>query len=147
MTLAWPQALLALALIPLGYFVLRAVDRRRGRRVAAFAGGEAFGSHGSSAPDGRAATARLILAARAKRTIPGALILAGIVVMILALSRPQGTIEVPRQEGTVILAFDISASMGATDLQPTRMAAAVAAATDRLVRPSEPRPAGARTTG
>ena len=50
--------------------------------------------------------------------------------MIVALARPQGTIDVPRQEGTVILAFDISASMSATDLKPTRMAAAVTAATD-----------------
>jgi len=130
MTFVWPQALLALALIPLGFLVLRAVDRRRGRKVAAFAGGKAFGTQDGSASGGGAATARPSLAARARRTIPGALITAGIVVMILALARPQGTIDVPRQEGTVILAFDISASMGATDLQPTRMAAAVTAATD-----------------
>src|SRR5207344_189770 len=127
---AWPQALLALALIPLGFLVLRAVDRRRGRKVAAFAGGEPFGAQGASTAGARPATARPSLATRARRTIPGALILAGIVVMILALARPQGTIDVPRQEGTVILAFDISASMGATDLKPTRMDAAVAAATD-----------------
>jgi Ca-activated chloride channel family protein len=41
---------------------------------------------------------------------------------------------VPRQEGTVILAFDISGSMAATDLAPTRMAAAIAAATDFVHR-------------
>ena len=129
MTFAWPQALLALALIPLGLLVLRAVDRRRGRKVAAFAGGMPFGARGAATPGG-IAKPRPSLATRARRTIPGVLILAGIVVMVLALARPQGTIDVPRQEGTVILAFDISASMGATDLQPTRMAAAVAAATD-----------------
>jgi len=53
MTFAWPQALLALALIPLGFLVLRAVDRRRGRKVAAFAGGQAFGAQGGSAAAGR----------------------------------------------------------------------------------------------
>ena len=86
MTFAWPQALLALALIPLGFLVLRAVDRRRGRKVAAFAGGEAFGAQGGSTPGGRATTARPSLATRAKRTIPGALILVGLVVMIVALA-------------------------------------------------------------
>jgi len=130
MTFAWPHAFLALAFIPLGFLVLRAVDRRRGRKVAAFAGGEAFGAQGASTPSAHATTARPSLATRAKRTIPGALILVGIVVMIVALARPQGTIDVPRQEGTVILAFDISASMGATDLKPNRMDAAVKAATD-----------------
>ncbi|MFL5646594.1 MAG: VWA domain-containing protein [Chloroflexota bacterium] len=132
MTFAWPQALLALALIPLGFLVLRAVDRRRGRKVAAFAGGQAFGAQGASgtAAGSGGTAARRGVVGRAKRTIPGALIVAGLVVMVIALARPQGTIDVPRQEGTVILAFDISASMGATDLQPTRMAAAVSAATD-----------------
>ena len=130
MTFAWPQALLALALIPLGFLVLRALDRRRQRKVAAFAGGEAFGAQDGGAAGSNATAARPSLAARAKRTIPGALIVLGLIVMVVALARPQGTIDVPRQEGTVILAFDISASMGATDLQPTRMAAAVAAATD-----------------
>ena len=77
MTFVWPQALLALALIPLGFLVLRAVDRRRGRKVAAFAGGEPFGAQGGSTPGGRPATARPSLATRAKRTIPGALILRG----------------------------------------------------------------------
>ena len=130
MTFVWPQALLALALIPLGFLVLRAVDRRRRRKVAAFAGGDALGAQGVGVAGGSPPAARPSLATRAKRTIPGALIVLGLVVMVVALARPQGTIDVPRQEGTVILAFDISASMGATDLQPTRMAAAVAAATD-----------------
>ncbi len=118
MSLAWPQALVALLLIPLGVLAYRAVDRRQRRKVAAFGGAEAFGG------------ARPIAAPRIRRILPAALILAGLTVMVIALARPQGTIDVPRQEGTVVLAFDISASMGATDLTPTRMAAAVAAATD-----------------
>jgi Ca-activated chloride channel family protein len=44
------------------------------------------------------------------------------------MARPQATISIPRLEGTVILTFDISGSMAATDLQPTRMEAAKAAA-------------------
>jgi Ca-activated chloride channel family protein len=133
-TFLWPAALLALAVLPLGLLALRAIDRRRSRKVAAFAGGRPFGAQAQDAPGspsgaGAVATARASLATRLKRTLPSALVVAGLVVMVVALARPQGTVDVPRQEGTVILAFDISASMGATDLEPTRMDAAVAAAT------------------
>ena len=62
--------------------------------------------------------------------MPAALIVAGLATMVIALARPQGQIDIPRQEATVILAFDISRSMAATDLAPTRMEAAIAAATD-----------------
>ena len=61
--------------------------------------------------------------------VPPVLFVAGLTVMVVALARPQGVVALPRQEGTVILAFDISGSMVATDLAPTRMDAAKAAAT------------------
>jgi Ca-activated chloride channel family protein len=118
MSFAWPLALVGLLLIPLGVLASRAIDGRQRRKVAAFGGAGAFGQ---AAPSTRS---------RIGRTAPAVLMLAGLTVMVIALARPQGTIDVPRQEGTVVLAFDISASMGATDLTPTRMAAAVAAATD-----------------
>ena len=115
MTFAWPQALLALALIPLGFLVLRAVDRGGGgrsprSRVASRSGRRRLAA-GSMPSAARPSSRR-----EPGGPLPGALILAGLVVMVVALARPQGTIDVPRQEGTVILAFDISASMGATDL-------------------------------
>ena len=56
-----------------------------------------------------------------------ALFVVGLVVLIVALARPQATVSLPRQEGTVILAFDVSGSMAADDLKPTRMDAAKAA--------------------
>src|SRR5687768_18326026 len=46
------------------------------------------------------------------------------------MARPQATVSLPRMEGTVILTFDVSGSMAADDLQPTRMEAAKAAALD-----------------
>ncbi len=54
--------------------------------------------------------------------------LLGVVVLLVGLARPEATIDLPRREGTVILAFDVSSSMKAKDLTPTRMRAAKEAA-------------------
>jgi len=63
-----------------------------------------------------------------RRHVPAVLFLVGVVVLLVGLARPQATIDLPRREGTVILAFDVSSSMKAKDLKPTRMAAAKKAA-------------------
>ena len=59
--------------------------------------------------------------------IPAVLFLVGLTIMVVALARPQSAVDLPREEGTVILAFDVSGSMAADDLKPTRMDAAKAA--------------------
>ncbi len=64
-----------------------------------------------------------------RRHVPPLLFLAALALLLLAVARPQGTVRVPRVAGTVILAFDVSNSMTATDVAPTRLAAAQAAAT------------------
>jgi len=63
-----------------------------------------------------------------RRHVPPALFLFSLTVLIFALARPQTIVNLPRVEGTVILAFDVSGSMAADDLKPTRMEAAKAAA-------------------
>jgi Ca-activated chloride channel family protein len=63
-----------------------------------------------------------------RRHVPPVLFLVGVVVLLVGLARPEATIDLPRREGTVILAFDVSSSMKAKDLKPTRMAAAKKAA-------------------
>jgi len=63
-----------------------------------------------------------------RRHIPVMLFLAGITVLLFSLARPQATLSVPKIEGTVILTFDVSGSMVADDLKPTRMEAAKTAA-------------------
>jgi Ca-activated chloride channel family protein len=63
-----------------------------------------------------------------RRHIPPALFLLGLTIMILALARPHGYVTVFKQEGTVILAIDVSGSMLADDLKPDRMEAAKNAA-------------------
>jgi Ca-activated chloride channel homolog len=64
-----------------------------------------------------------------RRHLPYALFLAALPLLLLALARPQATIDVPRVSGTVMLVFDVSKSMAADDVKPTRLAAAQAAAT------------------
>lgn len=63
-----------------------------------------------------------------RRHVPPAIFLLGLTFLLLSLARPETVISLPRVEGTVILAFDVSGSMAADDLQPTRMEAAKAAA-------------------
>jgi Ca-activated chloride channel family protein len=64
----------------------------------------------------------------ARRHVPPILLLAGLSLLLVASARPQTEVVLPRIEGTVILAFDVSGSMAADDLQPTRMEAAKTAA-------------------
>jgi Ca-activated chloride channel family protein len=113
MSFIWPVMLLSLALIPVGVGVYLALGRRR-RMALARAG------LGLAEPASRSAE-------RLRNGIPAVLLLAGFTIMSVALARPQGVVDLPREEGTVILAFDVSGSMAADDLKPTRMDAAKAA--------------------
>lgn len=63
-----------------------------------------------------------------RRHIPPLLLLAALALMIAATARPSAVLTLPSQHETVILAMDVSGSMRATDVQPTRLAAAQAAA-------------------
>jgi Ca-activated chloride channel homolog len=63
-----------------------------------------------------------------RRHLPYALLLAALPILLVGVARPHAEITLPRVGGTVMLAFDISNSMSADDLAPTRLAAAKAAA-------------------
>jgi Ca-activated chloride channel homolog len=65
-----------------------------------------------------------------RRHVPAFIFLFAIAILIISVARPQATVSLPRLEGTVILTFDVSGSMAADDLKPTRMEAAKAAATE-----------------
>jgi Ca-activated chloride channel family protein len=54
--------------------------------------------------------------------------LIGLTILLIALARPQTVVSLPRIEGIVMLTFDVSGSMAADDLKPTRMEAAKEAA-------------------
>ena len=63
-----------------------------------------------------------------RRHVPPILFLAALTVMIAAIARPAAVVTLPSQRSTVILVMDVSGSMRAEDVEPTRIAAAQAAA-------------------
>jgi Ca-activated chloride channel family protein len=113
--------LILLLLVPLGIGFYVRLQRRR-RMFAARYGSLGFVQAGAGRPLG------------ARRHIPPALFLIGITILLIALARPQALVSLPRVEGTIILAFDVSGSMAAEDMQPTRMEAAKTVARDFVER-------------
>ena len=63
-----------------------------------------------------------------RRHIPPALFLLAMVCMLVAAARPQAVVTLPSKQQTIILAMDVSGSMRATDVQPSRLVAAQNAA-------------------
>jgi Ca-activated chloride channel family protein len=66
----------------------------------------------------------------ARRHLPIAILLVALAALIVGVARPRANVSVSREEATVLLAIDVSRSMGATDIIPTRLAAAQLAASD-----------------
>jgi Ca-activated chloride channel family protein len=65
---------------------------------------------------------------RFRRHLPPSLFLLSLTLLILAVARPLAVVTLPTHQRTVILAMDTSGSMRATDVEPSRMEAAQAAA-------------------
>ncbi len=65
-----------------------------------------------------------------RRHLPIAVLLVALAALIVGVARPRANVSVPREEATVLLAIDVSRSMGATDVLPSRLAAAQLAAGD-----------------
>src|SRR5205814_8193270 len=63
-----------------------------------------------------------------RRHVPPLLFLGGLAVTILAIARPTASVTLPSSHETVILAMDVSGSMRATDVKPSRLVAAQEAA-------------------
>ena len=115
MSFSSPYALLGLLIVPLlvtGY-VLR--ERRRASDAARFASPALLPNVVDHSPGIR-------------RHIPVAVLLLAFALLVVGFARPHASVKVPREEATVILALDVSNSMRANDIRPTRLAAAQAAA-------------------
>jgi Ca-activated chloride channel homolog len=65
---------------------------------------------------------------RVRRHLPFALFAVALTSLVVALSRPAVVLSVPANQTTIILALDVSGSMCSTDIPPTRIEAAEAAA-------------------
>jgi Ca-activated chloride channel family protein len=110
-TFAWPLALVGLAAIPVLAVLYLLSLRRRRRDADRFANPALVPNLIGARPGWR-------------RHFPVVLMLIALTALGLGLARPHAAISVPREEATIVLAVDTSRSMVATDVKPTRLAAA-----------------------
>ena len=115
MTFGEPLALLALIALPvLALWYLRQQGRRRAA-AAAFARPAVLPSVAPNRP-------------RWRRHLPMAALALALAILVVAAAQPQRTVAVPIERASIMLVSDISGSMEATDVRPTRLAAAKRAA-------------------
>lgn len=100
--------LVVVALLLAAYVLLQL---RRKQYVARFSNVELLGSVAPRRPGWR-------------RHLTFALLLIGLTVLSLGTARPSSAVKVPRERATVVLAIDVSLSMEATDVLPSRIATA-----------------------
>lgn len=114
MTFAQPDALLGLLLLPLVVACYAWAQQRHRRYPVRY----------SSVSLVRDAVAQ---GSAVKRHAPAALYVLTLTALVIAGARPSATLPSPDSAGTVILAIDVSGSMRATDIAPSRIDAAKAA--------------------
>jgi Ca-activated chloride channel homolog len=117
MTFASPELLVALLLVPAAVVLYLLVQRRRHRYAVRFTNVDLLSNLVPRTPSWR-------------RHVPPAIYLAAIAALVIALARPSMTLAVPREEATIVLTMDVSGSMQAVDVDPSRLAAAQKAASD-----------------
>ncbi len=121
MDFLWPGFLFLLGLIPILVAVYIWVIRRQRRFAVRF----------SSLALVREALPHL---SRLRRHLPFALFLLALASLVVALARPVTIATVPTDQTTIILTIDVSRSMCSTDILPSRLEAAEAAALSFIQR-------------
>jgi len=115
MNFLWPTALWLMLLVPLLVLAYVWLLRRRKKNALNYASlalvKQAVGQ-----------------TSRWKRHLPPLLMLLAIGVLLFAAARPTAVIKLPSAQETIILAMDVSGSMRAADVQPSRLVAAQDAA-------------------
>ncbi len=115
MSFAWPEAFWLLLAVPVLVGLYVAILRRRRKSALRLASltvmREALGG-----------------AHRLRPHVPPLLLLLALIVLIVAIARPNAIVTLPSEQRTIILAMDVSLSMRANDVQPTRIGAAREAA-------------------
>lgn len=115
MSFASPLVLLALVAIPLLLVLYGGAQRDRRRAAAAFAAPKLAASVVPRRPGWR-------------RHAPMLVFLIALAALVLAAAKPERTVAVPIERASIMLVTDVSGSMAATDVKPTRLKAAQAAA-------------------
>jgi Ca-activated chloride channel family protein len=115
MSFASPVLLLALLLVPLAISGYLVVQRRRSRYVVRFTNVDLLSNLVPRTPAWR-------------RHVPPALYVLALAALVIGLARPSAMLAVPREDATIVLTMDVSGSMLATDVAPSRLDSAKQAA-------------------
>lgn len=115
MTFLWPNMLWLLALLPLLVLSYVLLLRRKRKMVLRYASLSIVKDAMGRGPGFR-------------RHVPPLLLLIAITLLLVSIARPAAVVTLPSQRGTIILAMDVSGSMRANDVEPTRFIAAQEAA-------------------
>ncbi len=116
-----PLFLAGLAVIPIALLALLIARRRPSKYVIRF-------------PAAATLAAVAPRHGRVRKHLPPTLLMLALAGMAVALARPAATLAVPVERASVMLVTDTSGSMNATDVSPTRLAAAQQAAARFLDR-------------
>jgi Ca-activated chloride channel homolog len=121
MSFASPALLVTLLVVPATLVFLVVMNRRRARYPVAFTNLELLAGVAEKRRQWR-------------RWIPVALLLLALTAASIALARPRVNLTVSEENATVVLLVDVSGSMRAADVQPSRLDAAVEAMRTFLVK-------------
>jgi Ca-activated chloride channel family protein len=115
MSFAVPIALWGLLLVPALIAAYLLAQRRRARYAVRFTNTDLLASLVTEMP-------------RWRRHLPPLFFLLATAALLISLARPEASVLVPKEQATVVLVMDVSRSMLARDVEPSRMEAAKAAA-------------------
>jgi Ca-activated chloride channel homolog len=112
----WPGLLWTLLLVPVALAAYLFAQRRRSRYTVRFTNLDLLANVVSAKPGWR-------------RHLPPAFYLLALAALLVSLARPQALTLIPKEQATIILVMDVSGSMNATDVEPTRLVSSQRAAT------------------
>jgi len=117
----WPEFLWGLLLVPLAVAGFLWLTRRRRQTASRYAALLATAEGG-------------VTVGAWRRRVPALLFLLALTALVIATARPLASLSLPAANETVILAIDVSGSMRAADVEPSRIAAAQKAAREFVNR-------------
>ena len=124
MMFEWPIVLLGLLLVPALIAAYVIAQNQRKKYAVRFTNLDLLAQVAGPSPGMR-------------QHIPAALFLLGLTALVIAMARPIAVVALPRERAIVMLVMDVSYSMEAEDLTPSRIVAAKRAA-ERFVRELPP---------